>query len=408
MPTQIRFDGTTFTVLDAIYGKTVETGHTPADIARRMMEKYAKEHPYYPGNVYNDYYNVVLDSANIAMAHPNEDIAIYDRKNAPAPTTSPPKQPNTASNTKPDSSIVFFKTLLNYRPITLQNGEKGLSASIGNYATFVVTQRGSRYHTDVFYEGKRTSMGNYNLKDWAMYEGPYFWWQKNIGTIADIPKLLASPVKPEHEAKGVPIGYEGWEQMSENLWVKNMPAYQYTVQFYDGSYFSTVKDIKHFRVYSDATPFATLKEAMNAATTRAVKLASQETTANKSRDIVSTTNSEKIFAALSRALMNIPSLMLKLNEPALREITLQIADRLKAEYAEHEISLQEIDAIRNRLDSLDYKRMLPGDREAMMVLRMLMTDLRAEVYTALNPKPQPTKEEEEYRALFQGKQGRLF
>ena len=408
MPTQIRFDGTAFTVLDAIYGKTVETGHTPADIARRMMEKYAKEHPYYPGNVYNDYYNVVLDSANIAMAHPNEDIAIYDRKNAPAPTTSPPKQPNTASNTKPDSSIVFFKTLLNYRPITLQNGEKGLSASIGNYATFVVTQRGSRYHTDVFYEGKRTSMGNYNLKDWAMYEAPYFWWQKTIGAIADIPKLLASPVKPEHEAKGVPIGYEGWEQMSENLWVKNMPAYQYTVQFYDGSYFSTVKDIKHFRVYSDATPFATLKEAMNAATTRAVKLASQETTANKSRDIVSTTNSEKIFAALSQALMNIPSLMLKLNEPALREITLQIADRLKAEYAEHEISLQEIDAIRNRLDSLDYKRMLPGDREAMMVLRMLITDLRAEVYTALNPKPQPTKEEEEYRALFQGKQGRLF
>ena len=133
---------------------------------------------------------------------------------------------------------------------------------------------------------------------------------------------------------------------------------------------------------------------MNAATTRAVKLASQETTANKSRDIVSTTNSEKIFAALSRALMNIPSLMLKLNEPALREITLQIADRLKAEYAEHEISLQEIDAIHNRLDSLDYRRMLLGDREAMMVLRMLITDLRAEVYTALNPKPQPTKEGE--------------
>ena len=305
MPTQIRFDGTAFTVLEAIYGKTVETGHTPADIARRMMEKYAKEHPYYPGNVYNDYYNVVLDSANIAMAHPNEDIAIYDRKNAPAPTTSPPKQPNTTSNTKPDSSIVFFKTLLNYRPITLQNGVKGLSASIGNYATFVVTQRGSRYHTDVFHEGKKTSMGNYNLKDWAMYEGPYFWWQKNIGTIADIPKLLTHPVKPEHETKGVPIGYEGWEQMSENLWVKNMPAYQYTVQFYDGSYFSTVKDIKHSRVYSDATPFATLKEAMNAATTRVVKLASQER-------------------------------------------------------------------------------------------------------TALNPKPQPIKGEEEYRPIFQGKQGRLF
>ena len=408
MPTQIRFDGTAFTVLDAIYGKTVETGHTPADIARRMMEKYAKEHPYYPGNVYNDYYDVIMDSANIAMAHPNEDIAIYDRKNAPAPTTSPPKQPTPASNTKPDNSIVFFKTLLNYKPMSLQNGEKGLSASIGSYATFVVTQRGSRYHTDVFYQGKKIIIGNYNLKDWAMYEGPYFWWQKNIGTIADIPKLLASPVKPEHEAKGVPIGYEGWEQRSENLWVKNMPAYQYTVQFYDGSYFSTVKDIKHFRVYSDATPFATLKEAMNAATTRAVKLASQETTANKSRDIVSTTNSEKIFAALSQALMNIPSLMLKLNEPALREITLQIADRLKAEYAEHEISLQEIDAIHNRLDSLDYRRMLLGDREAMMVLRMLITDLRAEVYTVLNPASQPTKEEEEYRALFQGKQGRLF
>ena len=408
MPLQIRFDGTVFTVLSAVNGQIVETGHTPDEIARRMFEEYAKEYPYYPGNVYNDYYNAVLDAAKIAMTHPNEDIAVFNRKNATAPTTSPPKQPNTASNTKTDSSITFFKTLLNYKPISLQNGEKGLSASIGNYATFVVTQRGSRYHTDVFHEGKKASMGNYNLREWAMYEGPYFWWQKNIGPIADIPKLLASPVKPEHEAKGVPIGYEGWEQMSENLWVKNMPGYQLTVQLYDGSYFSTVKDSKHFKVYSDATPFATLKEAMNAATTRAAKLASQETTANRNRDIVSITNNQGISAALSQALMNIPSLLLKLNEPVLREITLQIADKLKAEYREHEVSLQEIDAIRSKLDSLDYKRMLPGDREAMMVLRMLITDLRAEVYTALNPKPQPTKEGEEYRPSFQGKQGRLF
>ena len=454
MPTQIRFDGTIFTVLSAVNGQTVETGYTPADIARRMMEKFAKEHPYYPANVYNDYYDVIMDSAKIAMTRPNEDVAIYDRKNAPEPTP-PPKQrkfssyeevervynmtrsdaqawadahpdlltgslreewerfnravnPNTIPSTKPDSSIAFFKTLLNYKPISLQNGEKGLSASIGSYATFVVTQRGSRYHTDVFYQGKKIIIGNYNLKDWAMYEGPYFWWQKNIGTIADIPKLLTAPVKPEHEAKGVPIGYEGWEKQAENLWVKNLPAYQLTVQFYNGSYSSTVKDTKHFRVYSDATHFATLKEAMNAATTRVVKLASQETTANRNRDIVSTTNNEKAFTTLSQALMNIPSLMLKLNEPALREITLQIADKLKAEYAEHEISLREIDAIHNRLDSLDYKRMLPGDREAMSILRMLITELRTEVYTALNPKPQPIKEEEEYRPSFQGKQGRLF
>ena len=305
MPEQIRFDGTIFTVLSAVNGQTVETGYTPADIARRMMEKFAKEHPYYPANVYNDYYNVIMDSANIAMAHPNEDIAIYDRKNAPAPTTSPPKQPTPASNTKPDNSIVFFKTLLNYKPMSLQNGEKGLSASIGSYATFVVTQRGSRYHTDVFYQGKKIIIGNYNLKDWAMYEGPYFWWQKNIGTIADIPKLLASPVKPEHEVKGIPMGYEGWEKISDKLWIKNIPGYQLTAQLYEGSYFSTVKDEKHFKVYSNATRFATLKEAMDAATTRAAQLASQER-------------------------------------------------------------------------------------------------------TALNPKPQPIKGEEEYRPIFQGKQGRLF
>ena len=415
MPTQIRFDGTAFTVLDAIYGKTVETGHTPADIARRMMEKYAKEHPYYPNNVYNDYYNVIMDSANIAMAHPNEDIAIYDRKNAPAPTTSPPKQPTPASNTKPDNSIVFFKTLLNYKPMSLQNGEKGLSASIGSYATFVVTQRGSRYHTDVFYQGKKIIIGNYNLKDWAMYEGPYFWWQKNIGTIADIPKLLASPVKPEHEAKGVPIGYEGWEQMSENLWVKNMPAYQLIVQFYNGLYSSTVKDIKHFRVYFDAAHFATLKEAMNAATTRAVKLASQETTANgniqqstpQKTGLIDVSSFPSVDAALNDVVMNVQSLTSGISDLKLRSLFGEIGNRLRDAWSNKEISLSEVEAMKRRLEGINHITLIANERKAVDILNGLLDKLRKTTYTGLQEMQNKIRELKETRNKYTS-QSKLF
>ena len=85
MPQQIQFNGLNFEVVNAISGNAIATGSTAQDIATVMMKKFAAEHPYYQGNIYNDYYNVVLESAQIAMQTPNTFVPIYNRKNAPSP-----------------------------------------------------------------------------------------------------------------------------------------------------------------------------------------------------------------------------------------------------------------------------------------------------------------------------------
>ena len=78
-----------------------------------------------------------------------------------------------------DNSIVAFREMLHYIPHTARSGEHGLIAKLGDNVYFFVTHRGTRYHTDVIVNGNAKALGNYNLETWAMYEGPYFWYQKN-------------------------------------------------------------------------------------------------------------------------------------------------------------------------------------------------------------------------------------
>lgn len=276
MPQQIRFNGLNFEVVNAISGNAIATGSTAQDIATVMMRKFAAEHPYYQGNIYNDYYNVVLESAQVAMQTPNTFVLIYDRKNAPPPTPPPNRSAtsalpsgwvriheniwqkstpgyqldvqfyngkyyetvtdlsgligkryidNTPYNTlidaikaandsairhssaitkekmktameqaygspvgiagtqnPQDNSIIAFKEMLHYMPYT-SNGEMGQIAKLGQNVYFFVASRGQRYHTDVIINGQRKALGNYNLKSWAMYEAPYFWYEKNRGLV---------------------------------------------------------------------------------------------------------------------------------------------------------------------------------------------------------------------------------
>ena len=276
MPHQIQFNGLNFEVVNAISGNAIATGSTAQDIATVMMRKFAAEHPYYQGNTYNDYYNVVLESAQVAMQTPNTFVPIYDRKNAPPPTTPPNRSAtsalpsgwvriheniwqkstpgyqldvqfyngkyyetvtdlsgligkryidNTPYNTlidaikaandsairhssaitkekmktameqaygspvgiagtqnPQDNSIIAFKEMLHYMPYT-SNGEMGQIAKLGQNVYFFVASRGQRYHTDVIINGQRKALGNYNLKSWAMYEAPYFWYEKNRGLV---------------------------------------------------------------------------------------------------------------------------------------------------------------------------------------------------------------------------------
>ena len=72
----------------------------------------------------------------------------------------------------------------------------------------------------------------------------------------------------------VPKGYESWKKVGEGIWQRDMPAFQLVVQESGGAYYATVKDIEKGRVYSDATAYPTLEQAMQKATTRAVHAAS--------------------------------------------------------------------------------------------------------------------------------------
>jgi hypothetical protein len=295
MPEQIRFNGNNFEVIDAINGHHIASGHTPQDIARIMTEKYAMEHPHHQSMVYSDYYNVVLQSAQLAVKSPNTDIAIYDRKNNPALTPPP-----------------------------------------------------------------------------------------------------------------VPKGYESWERVSDDIWRKDMPSYRLTVQFYNGAYYSTVTDIENYRVYSNAIPFRTVQEAMNAASTTVSKLAHQFAKPPVRRDVVSTSRGN-ISASLGTALMNIPSLVINITDPKLRTIVMQIADKLKESYRSREISLQEVDSMRNELSHINYRSLSEPNKKAITILDMVLTDLRAEIYTVLNAKPESMNTaSEEYKPIFHGNQGRLF
>ena len=276
MPEEIKFTGSGFEVIDGITGNFVAKGYTPIDIAMIMKDKLAKKFPHYSQTDLANYYNVVLESAQVAMQTTNTFVPIYDRKNAPPPTTPPNRSATSAlpsgwvriheniwqkstpgylldvqfynskyyetvtdlsgligkryidntpyttlidaikaandsairhssATTKEkmktameqaygspvgiagtqnpqDNSIIAFKEMLHYMPYT-SNGEMGQIAKLGQNVYFFVASRGQRYHTDVIINGQRKALGNYNLKSWAMYEAPYFWYEKNRGLV---------------------------------------------------------------------------------------------------------------------------------------------------------------------------------------------------------------------------------
>ena len=78
-----------------------------------------------------------------------------------------------------DNSIIRFKGLLHYE---IGKDPSEISATL-NGITFAIVSRGRRYHLDVIRDGRRRSIGNYNLLEWAKYEAPYFWWIKYVGNI---------------------------------------------------------------------------------------------------------------------------------------------------------------------------------------------------------------------------------
>ncbi len=55
-----------------------------------------------------------------------------------------------------------------------------------------------------------------------------------------------------------------WKILSPDIWVTEYEGYPLTVQFYNGYYYGTVKDISNFRVYSISTPYQTREQAIEA------------------------------------------------------------------------------------------------------------------------------------------------
>lgn len=81
----------------------------------------------------------------------------------------------------------------------------------------------------------------------------------------------------------IPVGYTGWESIGSNttpggnMWRKSQGNYQLLVQESYGKFYATVKDIPAGRVYSNSTAFDKPEDAMRAATSTAVRLASKIT-----------------------------------------------------------------------------------------------------------------------------------
>ena len=73
----------------------------------------------------------------------------------------------------------------------------------------------------------------------------------------------------------IPQSYRasGWIEKATDIWEALRGEYVLIAQRFEGKYYATVKDIKNSRVYSNSTPYATIMEAMNAATTAMAKLA---------------------------------------------------------------------------------------------------------------------------------------
>lgn len=68
----------------------------------------------------------------------------------------------------------------------------------------------------------------------------------------------------------IPEGHESWRKVGEDIWQNDMPPFQLIVQRSGQSYYASVRDKSTNRLYSDATPYPTLQDAMDHAMARAL------------------------------------------------------------------------------------------------------------------------------------------
>lgn len=114
----------------------------------------------------------------------------------------------------------------------------------------------------------------------------YNWLMKDITEYAFLEKRMKQYMLSE-----IPISYaqSGWKQINTDMWGKKQGIFELLVQKTDNKFYSTVKDVEKRRVYSNSTPFWTITDAMNAAVSSAVKMASESSkqrTSNASSEYV--------------------------------------------------------------------------------------------------------------------------
>ena len=81
-------------------------------------------------------------------------------------------------------------------------------------------------------------------------------------------------IQQQSTQSNIPVSYaaSGWEEIAKDMWQKEQGNFVLLVQKFGKEFFSTVKDVKHMRIYSNNIPFNTLTEAMNASVTSMAKL----------------------------------------------------------------------------------------------------------------------------------------
>jgi hypothetical protein len=154
---------------------------------------------------------------------------------------------------------------------------------------------------------------------------------------------------------------------------------------------------------------------MNAATTRAVKLASQETTANgniqqstpQKTGLIDVSSFPSVDAALNDVVMNVQSLTSGISDLNLRSLFGEIGNRLRDAWSNKEISLSEVEAMKRRLEGINHITLTANERKAVDILNGLLDKLRKTTYTGLQEMQNKIRELKETRNKYTS-QSKLF
>ena len=97
--------------------------------------------------------------------------------------------------------------------------------------------------------------------------------QKAIVEYANLKRFVDEYMQQTAPNK-IPVSYteSGWKEIAKDMWQKEQGNFVLLVQKFGKEFFSTVKDVKHMRIYSNNIPFNTLTEAMNTSVTSMAKL----------------------------------------------------------------------------------------------------------------------------------------